>query len=175
MLLELCLERKFGDFSFVTNWSKRLNLQLCMAHRKFYRWLSENRYNCKHSTFSMRLLSLNPKRGLQRQTPKLKSKGRPALFVNQWLLSICERDTSSPHFEKRCSVLWGYHKSFEIPSKTGVELTSDELASVNATGQAILNCSRSLCADSISAHKGTWRLIPKHHAQLHLFVFVLFE
>ena len=67
----------------------------------------------------------------------------------------------------------GYHKSFEIPSKTGVELTSDELASVNATGQAILNCSRSLCADSISAHKGTWRLIPKHHALLQLFVFAL--
>ncbi len=152
MLLELCLERKFGDFSFVTNWSKRLNLQLCMAHRKFYRWLSENRYNCKHPNFSVCLLSLNPKSGLQRQTPKLKSKGRPALVVNQWLLSIYERDTSSSHFEKRCSVLWGYHKSFEIPSKTGVELTSGELASFNATGQAILNCSWSLCADSISAH-----------------------
>ena len=144
-----------------------------MAHRKFYRWLSENRHNCKHSKCSVHLLSLNPKRFAEADTPKLKSKGRPALCVNQWLLSICERDTSSPHFERRCSVLWGYHESFEIIKKTGVELTSDELASLNATSQAILNCSRGLCANSISAHNGTWRLIPKHHGLLHLFVFAL--
>ena len=172
-LLELCEDNFFGAYTMVIGWSNKLDLQLRIAFRRFKRWKSRNKIVCKHSRFTTRLLSLNPKRALAKQTPKLKSKGRSALYINQWLLSICEQDTGSLHKQQRCSILWAFQTSFEVFSKGSVELTDEELSILKTASQSLFHNSRILCAAALASGRGTWRLIPKHHAHLHLFVHAL--
>ena len=123
------------------------------------------RYSTRHSKFSNLVLSMR----VMTSQPKLKSKARAALYVNEFLLSVCVRDTSNAHKAHRCSVLWSYHTLFEVQTTAGLELTLVEKARFMQAAKILCVSSRILFAEAIRAGRSTWRLLPKNHALLESF------
>ena len=164
-LFELCTEGVFGAFSEITTWMARLNAQLRVA---FSEWCSFMRSIGKyqtHSRFTCNVLSLKHLSSI----PALKSKARAALYVNQWLLSVTQRDTSSDHKQSRAAVHWGYLSMHEIFAQTKIRLDDHDIALLKLAGDAFFHNSRNLQFESLcTGGMRLWHLVPKHHALIHL-------
>ena len=94
VLEELVVEGEFGEFFGPGKWDDRMNTCLQVAHLKFCQWMSfAHKASCFSSVFTVKGLS----KSAGYQHPVLKAKARASQWINDWLLSIAQKNASTPH------------------------------------------------------------------------------